>query len=133
MGRYVASQMVKAMLRKRIHIEGARVLVLGLTFKENCPDLRNSRVVDVIEELREFGVQIDVYDPLVPVEEARNEYGLIPILSPKNGTYDGIIIAVAHREFSRLGSAAIRAWGKAEHVLYDLKHVFSCNESDIRL
>jgi len=133
MGEYVVSQLVKAMTKRRIHVQGARVLIMGLTFKENCPDLRNTRVVDIVKELDEYGVSVDVYDPWVNAEEARHEYGLTPVEQPQQGVYDGIILAVAHQQFVDLGATAIRALGKSRHVLYDLKYVLSAQDADLRL
>lgn len=133
MGAYVVSQLVKAMMKRRIHVEGARVLVMGLTFKENCPDLRNTRVIDIVRELGEFNVDVDVYDPWVSAEDAVHEYNITPTAKPRDGTYDGIIIAVAHKQFVAMGEEAIRALGKVEHVLYDLKYVLSAEDSDLRL
>jgi UDP-N-acetyl-D-galactosamine dehydrogenase len=133
MGAYIAGRMVKAMLKRRIQVEGARVLVLGLAFKENCPDLRNTKVVDVITELRDYGIAADVYDPWVAAEEARHEYGLDLIESPDVGCYDGIVLAVAHREFADLGAEGIRAFGRPDHILYDLKYSLPSKASDIRL
>ncbi|MCV2877677.1 Vi polysaccharide biosynthesis UDP-N-acetylglucosamine C-6 dehydrogenase TviB [Sedimentimonas flavescens] len=133
MGAYVAGQMVKAMLKRRIHVDGARVLVLGLTFKENCPDLRNTRVVDVIEELRDYGVEVDVHDPWADAQEARDEYGLELIASPESGAYDGVLLAVAHEAYKAAGVCAIQAFGKDPHVFCDLKSVFARDESDLRL
>lgn len=133
MGSYVVAQLVKAMLKRRIHVDGARVLVMGLTFKENCPDLRNTRVIDIIQELREYNVQVDVYDPWVSAEEAEHEYGITPVIEPDINAYSGIILAVAHNEFRSMGVENIRKLGKAEHVLYDLKYLLSAEESDLRL
>lgn len=133
MGAYVAGQMVKAMLKKRIQVDGARVLVLGLTFKENCPDLRNTRVVDVVSELRDYGISVDVHDPWADGAEARHEYGLDLVARPQAATYDGIVLAVAHAQFRDMGAAAIRAFGRKQQVLYDLKHLFEVEESDLRL
>lgn len=133
MGAYVVSQLVKAMLKRRIHVDGAKVLVMGLTFKENCPDLRNTRVVDIVEELQEFNCSVDVYDPWVDPAEAVHEYGIEVVAEPKAQGYDAIIVAVGHNEFREMGVNAIRAFGKAEHVLYDLKYVLPRAESDIRL
>lgn len=133
MGAYVVSQLVKAMLKKRIHVEGARVLVMGLTFKENCPDLRNTRVIDIVKELAEYNIEVDVYDPWVSAAEARLEYGIAPIEEPKHGQYDGLIIAVGHNQFKELGAAGIRALAKPAGVIYDLKYILPANESDIRL
>jgi UDP-N-acetyl-D-glucosamine/UDP-N-acetyl-D-galactosamine dehydrogenase len=133
MGAYVAGQMVKAMLKKRIQVDGARVLVLGLTFKENCPDIRNTRVVDVINELQEYGISVDVCDPWVSADEARREYGLHPVATPEHGAYDGIVLAVAHDHFRELGGPAIRALGKPAMVLYDLKYALETDHVDLRL
>ena len=133
MGAYVASQLVKAMIRRRIHVDGARVLVMGLAFKENCPDLRNSRVVDVIAELTGYGCLVDVNDPWVDAMEAKADYGIDLAGKPEAASYDAIVLAVAHQEFATMGATAIRAMGKDEHLLYDLKHVFGAGESDLRL
>ncbi|MBF9149658.1 Vi polysaccharide biosynthesis UDP-N-acetylglucosamine C-6 dehydrogenase TviB [Novosphingobium jiangmenense] len=133
MGAYVAGQMVKAMLKRRIHVDGARVLVLGLTFKENCPDLRNTRVVDVVEELRDYGMQVDVHDPWAGPEEARAEYGLDLIGTPEPGAYDGIVLAVAHDAFIATGAEALRSYGRKGSVFCDLKSVFRPDHSDLRL
>ena len=133
MGTYVVAQLIKAMTKKRIQVEGARVLVMGLTFKENCPDLRNTRVVDIVTELKDYNCDVDVYDPWVSVEEARHEYGIAPIAKPISGSYDAIILAVAHQQFKEVGAAAIRALGKSVSVLYDLKYVLVKQDSDIRL
>ncbi|MDM7483100.1 MAG: Vi polysaccharide biosynthesis UDP-N-acetylglucosamine C-6 dehydrogenase TviB [Halomonas sp.] len=133
MGAYVASQLVKAMLKKRIHVEGARVLVMGLTFKENCPDLRNTKVVDIISELQDYGVQVDCYDPWINAAEAEHEYGITPIAAPKAGEYDAVIMTVAHQQFAEMGVEQIRALGKSAHVLYDLKYILPADASDLRL
>lgn len=133
MGAYVVSQLVKAMTRRRIHVQGAKVLVMGFAFKENCPDLRNTRVVDIVNELREYNVEVDVHDPWVDPEEAMHEYGIKPVSAPKNGHYDAIVLAVAHRQFAEMGAAAIRALGKSQHVLYDLKYILPADQSDLRL
>ncbi|MPS27833.1 Vi polysaccharide biosynthesis UDP-N-acetylglucosamine C-6 dehydrogenase TviB [Pigmentiphaga sp.] len=133
MGAYVVSQLVKAMLHKRIHVEGARVLVMGLTFKENCPDLRNTRVVDILKELGAYNITADVYDPWVDAAEAEHEHGITPIDTPAEGAYDAIILAVAHEQFKALSEDAIRALGKKDHVIYDLKYVLPRDASDLRL
>ncbi|CAM5179533.1 UDP-N-acetyl-D-galactosamine dehydrogenase OS=Castellaniella defragrans OX=75697 GN=HNR28_001801 PE=3 SV=1 [Castellaniella defragrans] len=133
MGGYVVSQLVKAMTKRRIQVQGSHVLVLGLTFKENCPDLRNTRVVDIVRELGEYNIKVDVYDPWVDAAEAKHEYGITPISALENGAYDGIIVAVAHHQFAEMGAAALRALGKPEHVLYDLKYILAQGESDLRL
>tara|TARA_R100000935_G_scaffold57753_1_gene92475 strand:+ start:22036 stop:23310 length:1275 start_codon:yes stop_codon:yes gene_type:complete len=133
MGAYVAGQLVKAMLKRRIQVNGARVLVLGLTFKENCPDLRNTRVVDVVHELQDYGINIDIHDPWANPDEARHEYGVNLVESPKDDYYDGIVLAVAHDQFKVMGANEMRGFGKADHVLYDLKNVLGAKGSDLRL
>lgn len=134
MGAYVASQLVKRMTKERIPVQGARVLVLGLTFKENTPDLRNSRVVDIIRELEEYEIQVDVHDPWADPAEAMAEYGVELVDSPETGAYDAIIVAVAHRQFCDMGAEAIRAFGNSNsHVLFDLKSVLGKDTSDVRL
>ncbi|WP_180073499.1 MULTISPECIES: Vi polysaccharide biosynthesis UDP-N-acetylglucosamine C-6 dehydrogenase TviB [unclassified Acinetobacter] len=133
MGAYVVTQLVKAMLKKRIQVEDAKVLILGLSFKENCPDIRNTRIIDIVNELKEYHTNIDVYDPWVDGVEAEHEYGISPVQALENGKYDAVILAVAHHQFKDMGVDAIRALGKADHVLYDLKYVLSQAESDLRL
>lgn len=133
MGAYVVTQLVKAMLKKRIQVEDAKVLILGLSFKENCPDIRNTRIIDIVNELKEYHIDADVYDPWVDGAEAEHEYGISPVQALENGKYDAVILAVAHHQFKDMGVEAIRALGKADHVLYDLKYVLSQAESDIRL
>lgn len=133
MGAYVASQLVKEMLKKRIHVDGAKVLVMGITFKENCPDLRNTKVIDIITELRDFGVTVDCYDPWVNSAEAEKEYGIKTIQQLPVEEYDAVVMAVSHREFVEMGSERIRSTCKSSHVLYDLKYILPANESDLRL
>jgi len=133
MGAYVVAQLVKAMTRRRVHVDGARVLVMGLAFKENCPDLRNTRVVDIVNELADYNCVVDVHDPWVSAAEAQHEYAITPVAQPQPGVYDAIIVAVAHREFKAMGAAALRALGKPQHVLFDLKYVLPVAESDLRL
>ncbi|MEJ3626151.1 Vi polysaccharide biosynthesis UDP-N-acetylglucosamine C-6 dehydrogenase TviB [Vibrio vulnificus] len=133
MGQYVVSQLVKKMLKKRIHVEGANVLVMGLTFKENCPDLRNTKVVDIVAELKEYNINVDIIDPWCSNAEAQHEYGLSLCEQPKANHYDAIIMAVAHNEFRDMGAEAIRALGKDEHVLYDLKYILDKQNVDMRL
>ena len=133
MGAYVANQLVKAMLKKRMVVDGAKVLLMGLAFKENCPDLRNTKITDIVAELEEYNIQVDVYDPWVDGAQAQHEYGINPISAPQAGQYDGIILAVAHEQFKALGADEIRVWGKPAHVLYDLKYVLSSDASDLRL
>jgi UDP-N-acetyl-D-galactosamine dehydrogenase len=116
-----------------VQVDGARVLIMGLTFKENCPDLRNTRVVDIIKELKDYKVQTDVFDPWADPAQAQQEYGITPLQTPKPGAYDAIVIAVAHNQFKTMGAQAIRALGKPEHVLYDLKYLLPVNGSDLRL
>ena len=133
MGNYIVSQVVKLMLRKRIHINEARVLMMGLTFKENCPDIRNTRVIDMINELHSYGAQVDVYDPWVDPAETEHEYGVTPIASPQDNTYDAIILAVKHGQFVEMGSEKIKALGKDNHVLYDIKYILAADQVDGRL
>ena len=133
MGEYVVTQLVKTMIKKRIQVEGAKVLILGLSFKENCPDVRNTKVIDIVHELEEYNIEVDVYDPWVDKAEAEREYNVTPISKPDVNHYDGIILAVAHNEFVEMGVEKIRALGKTSHVLYDLKYVFSKEDTDIRL
>ena len=133
MGEYVVTQLVKTMIKKRIQVEGAKVLVLGLSFKENCPDVRNTKVIDIVHELEEYNIDVDVYDPWVDKAEAEREYNVTPISKPAMNNYDGIILAVAHNEFVDMGVEQIRTLGKTSHVLYDLKYVFTKEDTDIRL
>ena len=133
MGAYVASQLIKAMIKKSIQLEGAKILIMGLTFKENCPDLRNTKVVDIANELKEYNVKIEVYDPWVDEALAQIEYGIMPIERPQLNTYDALVIAVAHTEFKEMGIAEIKAFNKPCHVIYDLKHLFSASDTDLRL
>ena len=133
MGAYVVSQLIKAMIRRSIQIEGANVLVMGLTFKENCPDLRNTRVVDIVNEMKNYKCNVDVYDPWVDRAEVQNEYGLTPVEAPNQGKYDAVILTVAHDKIRDMGAKKIRNFCKENHLLYDLKHIFSKNETDLRL
>ena len=133
MGAYVVTQLVKSMVKKKIQVEGAKVLVLGLSFKENCPDIRNTRIIDIVKELEEYHIDVDVYDPWVSPEEAESEYAISPVQSLNQQTYDAVILAVAHQQFKVMGADAIRALGKESHVLYDLKYVLDQSESDLRL
>jgi UDP-N-acetyl-D-glucosamine/UDP-N-acetyl-D-galactosamine dehydrogenase len=133
MGLYVAGEIIKLMTEKRIHIKGARILVLGMTFKENCPDIRNSKVIDVVRELQKYGAEVEVYDPWADAQECRHEYGLRPIRSLVPKRYDAAVVAVAHREFRDLGADGVRRLCRKQHVLYDIKHVFRASEADGRL
>ena len=133
MALYVSTQVVKLMLQKSIQPKGARVLVLGLTFKENCPDLRNTKVVDIVRELASYGTNVDVYDPWVDVAEAKQEYGLDLVTAPEQAAYDGVIIAVAHDQFRALGAEGIRSFCKDASVLYDIKYILPPETVDDRL
>ncbi len=133
MGAYVAEQVIKLMTRARIQVVDARILILGLTFKENCPDLRNTRVVDIIEELKGYHAHIDIYDPWVSPEEAAREYQVEPISQPAQGAYDAVILAVAHEQFCNVGAAGIRALCKPNAILYDVKSILPADEVDGRL
>jgi len=133
MGEYVVSQLVKQMMKKRIQIDGARVLIMGLTFKENCPDLRNTKVIDIVNELKEYNITVDIVDPWCSSEEAQHEYGVSTMTTAEEGIYDGIVLAVGHQEFKDLGAEAIRKLGKQSHVLYDLKYVLDKSSVDMRL
>jgi UDP-N-acetyl-D-galactosamine dehydrogenase len=133
MGQYVVGRLVKQMLKSRIQVDGANVLVMGLTFKENCPDLRNTKVVDIINELKDYGVNVDVFDPWINAAEAEHEYGITPVAAPAEGKYDAVILAVAHNQFRDLGAAGLRRFGKKEHVLFDLKYVLPKGDADVRL
>jgi len=133
MAAHVASQVIKLMIEKGINLAEARVLVLGLAFKENCPDLRNTKVVDMIEVLKECDCTVDVMDDWVDAAEAGDNYGIELVTDPRPGTYDAIVLAVAHDEFRKLGAKTIHALGKDNHVVYDIKHVLGTDEVDERL
>ena len=134
MSAYVADRVVHLMLNKRVAVVDARVLVLGLTFKENCPDLRNSKVAGIIDRLGEFNAQVDVYDPWIDADEAEEEFGIRPLASePEAGAYDAVILAVGHHQFAEKGAAAIRAYGKSNSAFFDAKGLFGKNDSDGRL
>jgi UDP-N-acetyl-D-galactosamine dehydrogenase len=133
MALYVAGEVVRLMTGKRIHPKSSRILVLGLAFKENCPDLRNSKVADLVRELEKYGAAVDVWDPWVSAREARREYGIRPIRKPVKGRYDAIVVAVGHRQFRELDIATLKRLGRRNHVVYDIKHVFGRNETDGRL
>lgn len=132
MGAYIVSQLIKAMTRERIQVNGARVLVMGVTFKENCPDLRNTRVIDLIEALREYNCSVDIHDPWASLEEARNEYDIDLIDEPEHGGYDAVIMAVAHDQFREMGVDKVHLLGKSNYVLYDIKNVFPDNRKHER-
>jgi UDP-N-acetyl-D-glucosamine/UDP-N-acetyl-D-galactosamine dehydrogenase len=134
MGAYVAESVIKLMLRKGIRVSDSRILVLGLAFKENCPDIRNTRVIDIIRSLRDYAVAVDCYDPWIDRADARNEYALDCLADhPQPGSYDALILAVAHRDFVELGEAGLRRFGKSPSVLYDVKSVLTRSGADGRL
>jgi len=133
MGKYVADQVTRLMTKKRIHVVDANILIMGLAFKENCPDIRNTRVVDLIREFESYNSNVDVYDPWVNKDEANLEYNIRLLEQPTVGKYDAIVLAVAHEEFKALSSKQIRSFGKRNNVLYDIKYLLSANESDGRL
>jgi UDP-N-acetyl-D-glucosamine/UDP-N-acetyl-D-galactosamine dehydrogenase len=133
MGEYVAGQVTKLMNKRRIHVVDSKILIMGLSFKENCPDLRNTRVVDLIEEFQCYNCNVDVYDPWVDKEEAKHEYAITPIDVPENNKYDAIILAVSHNEFKKMGVKQIRKLGREGHILYDIKYLLPADEVDGRL
>ncbi len=133
MGAYVAQQIVKLMTERRILVSESKILILGLAFKENCPDLRNSKVVDIVTELAKFDAKVEVYDPWVDADSAEHEYGIRPIKAPKAGSYDAVVLAVAHNEFKDMGVRKVRQLAKKAHVLYDVKYLFAAEQSDGRL
>jgi UDP-N-acetyl-D-glucosamine/UDP-N-acetyl-D-galactosamine dehydrogenase len=130
---YVAERVAQLMIKKRLHVMGSRILIMGLTFKENCPDIRNSKVADVVRELQKYGAQVDVYDPWADAHKAEHEYSLRPIRRPKPKHYDAIVMAVAHKEFREMGIENVRSFAKREHVLFDIKYVFDADAVDGRL
>jgi UDP-N-acetyl-D-galactosamine dehydrogenase len=133
MGAYVADQVIRLLAKRRINLVGARVLVLGLTFKENCPDLRNTRVVDIVDGLKHYHLDVDVYDPWIDIAEAQHEYGIDAISAPAAGAYDAVILAVAHRQFLELGPTKIRSFGRTPSIVYDVKSVLPRDAVDGRL
>jgi UDP-N-acetyl-D-galactosamine dehydrogenase len=133
MGIYVAQQVAQLMIKRRIQVRDARILIMGLTFKENCPDVRNTKIVDVVHELEKYGAKVEVYDPWADADEAEHEYGLRPVAKLKDGSYDAVVMGVAHKEFRAMGIRKVRALAKKNHVLYDIKYVFRTDEVDGRL
>ena len=133
MGVYIADQVCKLMTKKRIHVVDSNILIMGLTFKENCPDLRNTRVIDLVREFQSFNCNIDVYDPWVDKDEAVHEYDIKLVDQPAKGKYSAILLAVAHDEFKEMSLEQIIAYGRGNHVLYDIKYLFKADESDGRL
>ena len=133
MGKYVANEIINLMTKKRIQVVDSNILVMGLTFKEDCPDIRNTRVVDVVQELSDFHCNIDVFDPWIDKEESLREFGITTVEQPEPGKYDAVIIAVAHHQFKSMGIKAIRALGKKNHILYDIKYILPSENVDGRL
>ena len=133
MGSYVVERVTRLMTQRKIHVVDSRILVMGLTFKENCPDLRNTRVVDIVRELQELHSEVEVWDPWASSQQAQKEYGFPLIDSPEPGRYDAIILAVAHRQFVALGVEAIRRFGKPKHILFDVKYLLPAEQVDGRL
>ena len=133
MGEYVATQLIKEMVKQRIQVVGSKILVMGLSFKENCPDIRNTKIIDMVKALKEYDLDLDIYDPWVEPEEVKEEYGLAPIATLQAHQYDAIILAVAHDQFKAMSSQDFKNLGKAQHVLYDLKYVLDKSETNIRL
>jgi UDP-N-acetyl-D-galactosamine dehydrogenase len=133
MSRYVAAEFVKALLKKGILVKDAHILMMGLTFKENCPDIRNTKVVDIVSELQQYGIRVDIYDPWVNVDDAQHEYNVRPVSKLLPGIYDGAIIAVAHNEFKNMGTQGIKELLSDNHVLYDLKYIIDAEHADLRL
>jgi UDP-N-acetyl-D-galactosamine dehydrogenase len=133
MGYFVAGKVIKLMIQRGMQPKDGKVLIMGLTFKEDCPDVRNTRVVDIVAELESYGLHVDVHDPWVDPAEARQEYGIDLVENPKKGDYDGIIVAVGHRQFKEMGAEGIRAFGKQQSVLYDIKYVLPADAVDDRL
>ncbi|PCN59678.1 Vi polysaccharide biosynthesis UDP-N-acetylglucosamine C-6 dehydrogenase TviB [Acinetobacter sp. YT-02] len=133
MGEYVATQLIKEMVKQRIQVVGSKILVMGLSFKENCPDIRNTKIIDMVQALKEYELDLDIYDPWVDPKEVEHEYGLAPVNALKNNEYDAIILAVAHDQFKQMTAAEIHALGKSKHVLYDLKYLLENDGLNIRL
>ena len=133
MGQYVAEQVIKLMTMKRIHVVGSRILVLGFAFKENCPDMRNTRVIDIVETLRDYNADVDVYDPWIDSQQAYDEYELTMVDEPSADTYDAVILAVSHEQIVKAGIDAITAYARAESVIYDVKSVLPADRVDGRL
>jgi len=133
MGVYIASQLIKQMMKQGVNVKGAKILIMGLAFKENCPDLRNTKVVDIISELRDFQLKVDVYDPWVDAKEAEDEYGEVLVEKPEVNYYDAVILAVAHDQFKQLGREGISRYTKPKNILYDLKYILPYKATDLRL
>jgi len=132
MGKFIVERLIKAMVKKKIEVVGSRVLVLGLSFKENCPDIRNTRVIDVVRELNDYDMQVDIHDPWVDGNEAKDKYGVDVCVNPEKSAYDAVVVAVSHDEFKSLASD-IRNFGKPDHIIFDLKYILDKQDSDLRL
>lgn len=133
MGEYVATQLIKEMVKQRIQVVGSKILVMGLSFKENCPDIRNTKIVDMVKALKEYDLDLDIYDPWVDPLEAAKEYGIDPVSSLANAKYDAIVLAVAHEQFKQMSIDEFKAVAKEKYVLYDLKYILNHTDVDIRL
>ncbi|EGR03984.1 TPA: Vi polysaccharide biosynthesis UDP-N-acetylglucosamine C-6 dehydrogenase TviB [Vibrio cholerae] len=133
MGEYVATQLVKALSRKKIHIDEAKVLIMGFTFKGDCPDVRNTKIIDIVKELKDFNMSVDVYDSWASKDEVKHEYGIDLIDELRDSYYDAIVLAVDHSQTKQMGAEKLRRLGKETHILYDVKHVLASDEADIRL
>jgi len=134
MGRYVADQVARLMMRRGFPVVGSRILVMGLAFKENCPDMRNSKAIDIVQELKQFNALVDVWDPWVSPEACREETGLDCLdKAPADNTYDAVVVAVGHREFAGIGADGVRAFGRQNAILYDVKGIFGKDEAEGRL
>lgn len=133
MGEYVATQLIKEMVKQRIQVVGSKILVMGLSFKENCPDIRNTKIIDMVQALKEYELDLDIYDPWVDPKEVEHEYGLTPITQLQNNHYDAVILAVAHDEFKNMSLVDFKELLKENYVLYDLKYILDVQDSDLRL
>ena len=133
MGEYVATQLIKEMVKQRIQVVGSKILVMGLSFKENCPDIRNTKIVDMVKALKEYDLDLDIYDPWVDPLEAAKEYGIDPVASLENAKYDAIVLAVAHDQFKQMSIDEFKALAKEKYVLYDLKYILNHTDVAIRL
>jgi len=133
MGKHVAAQVIKLMIQRGMTISGARILILGITFKENCPDLRNTRVIDLAREFSDYGAVVDIHDPWADRAQAAHDYGIALLAQPREGDYDAIVVAVAHDEFRALGVDGLRRLGNGRAVIYDIKGMFPKDAVDARL
>ena len=132
MGKFIVERLIKAMVKKKIEVVGSRVLILGLSFKENCPDIRNTRVIDVVRELKDYDMQVEIHDPWVDVEEAKDKFDVDICEHPDKDAYDAIVVAVSHNEFKSL-AGDVRSFGKSDHIVFDLKYILDKQDSDLRL